>query len=217
MHLTTNDARTLSRRDRVIVQIDHALRSVFGHSVSARPTPHRAATQALTAEASNTSAQLMRVNHVGEVCAQALYQAQAVVARDPRLATFFDEAAQEERDHLAWTAERLRDLDARVSMLNPLWYAGAFACGVAAGALGDRVSLGFMAETERQVEEHLLGHLDRLPPDDQASRAIVAQMRADEAAHAASAERQGAIAMPGVVRTAMRLAARVMTTTARWV
>jgi ubiquinone biosynthesis monooxygenase Coq7 len=156
----------------------------------------------------------MRVNHVGEVCAQALYEAQAVTTSDPRLERFFREAAAEEGDHLHWTRERLRELGARPSVLNPLWYAGAFAMGVMAGRLGDRFSLGFMLETERQVEHHLAGHLDRLPAADLASLAIVDRMRADEAVHADHAEALGASPMPGPVRGAMRLAARVMTATA---
>ena len=158
----------------------------------------------------------MRVNHVGEVCAQALYTAQAVATRDPSLRKHFEEAAREETDHLAWTRTRLDELDARPSLLNPLWYAGAFGLGLVAGRLGDRVSLGFVVETERQVEAHLQSHLDRLPAGDHASRAILAQMKDEEAAHAAQALQAGAIELPAPVKTLMRAAAKVMTTTAHY-
>ena len=160
---------------------------------------------------------LMRVNHVGEVCAQALYSAQALATSDPQLRRQFQQAADEETDHLAWTAERLDELGARPSLLNPLWYAGAFAIGLVAARAGDARSLGFLVETERQVERHLEGHLDRLPAADLASRAIVAQMKDDEAGHASAAERAGARLLPLPARWAMRGAAKVMTTTARYV
>lgn len=161
------------------------------------------------------SGALMRVNHVGEVCAQALYEGQAATTRDPALARQFRQAAMEEGDHLAWTRSRLDELGARPSLLNPLWYAGAFAIGLAAGRSGDRVSLGFMAETERQVEEHLAGHLERLPPDDLRSRAIVDSMKEDEIRHAEDAMRLGGAGLPLPVKLAMKLAARVMTGTAQ--
>lgn len=160
------------------------------------------------------SAALMRVNHVGEVCAQALYASQAWSTRDPALKAQLEAAAREETDHLAWTEQRLRELGGRTSLLNPLWYAGAFALGAVAGRAGDRVSLGFVVETERQVEEHLDSHLGRLPPQDEASRAIVAKMRDDEAAHADAALAAGGVRLPAPVRGLMRLAARVMTVTA---
>ena len=156
----------------------------------------------------------MRVNHVGEVCAQALYEGQAATTGDARLERFFREAAAEEGDHLAWTRERLSELGDRPSMLNPIWYAGAFAMGVIAGRVGDRFSLGFMVETERQVEQHLAGHLARLPQADAASRSIVEQMKRDETGHADQAEQLGAAPVPEPVRAAMRAAARVMTFTA---
>jgi ubiquinone biosynthesis monooxygenase Coq7 len=159
----------------------------------------------------------MRVNHVGEVCAQALYQAQALTTRDPALARQFEHAAKDETDHLAWTEQRLRELGAHTSLLNPLWYAGAFAIGLLAGRSGDAVSLGFVVETERQVEQHLESHLDRLPAGDTASQAIVAAMKEDEARHAADASGAGAAELPLPVRWAMRAAARVMTTTAHHV
>lgn len=159
----------------------------------------------------------MRVNHVGEVCAQALYTAQAAATRNPALRRHFEQAAREETDHLAWTRARLEDLGDRPSLLNPLWYTGAFALGLLAGRLGDRVSLGFVVETERQVEAHLAGHLDRLPPADHASRAIVAQMKQDEAVHATNARSAGAMELPAPAKALMRAAARVMTTTAHYI
>ena len=158
----------------------------------------------------------MRVNQVGEVCAQALYSAQALVTRDPVLKRRFEAAAREETDHLAWTQQRLAELGAHTSWLNPLWYAGAFGIGLLAGRAGDSVSLGFVVETERQVEQHLQGHLELLPAADSASRAIVAQMRADESRHAALARSAGAVELPGAVRALMRLAAGVMTRTAHY-
>ena len=159
----------------------------------------------------------MRVNHVGEVCAQALYAAQAQSTRDADLRRAFEDAAREEGDHLAWTASRLEELGARPSLLNPLWYAGSFALGWVAGKAGDAVSLGFVVETERQVEEHLGGHLERLPENDHESRAIVEAMRNDEIAHGARAKEAGAAELPPLARAAMRAAARVMTTTAYWI
>ena len=159
----------------------------------------------------------MRVNHVGEVCAQALYTAQALATTDDALRQSLEKASREETDHLAWTQARLDELGARPSLLNPLWYAGAFTLGLVAGRLGDRVSLGFIVETERQVEQHLASHLDRLPSADHASRAIVEQMKEEEARHANDAMVAGAQALPAPVRQLMRLAARVMTRTAHYI
>ena len=156
------------------------------------------------------SAGLMRVNHTGEVCAQALYSAQAAVARDPTIASRFAGAAREEEDHLAWTQSRLAELGDRTSLLNPVWYAGSFAIGALAGLVSDRVNLGFVVETERQVEEHLTTHLDRLPEQDAKSRAIVDAMRADEARHGAMAYEAGGTGLPPPVPTIMRAAANVM-------
>ena len=156
----------------------------------------------------------MRVNHVGEVCAQALYTAQALSTRDPGLRAQFEQAAREETDHLAWTQQRLKELDAHPSFLNPVWYAGSFAIGLLAGQAGDAVSLGFVVETERQVEQHLETHLQRLPAADRASQAIVQQMKEDEARHGAAAQSAGAVALPAPLRQMMRLAARIMTATA---
>ena len=159
----------------------------------------------------------MRVNHVGEVCAQALYQAQALTGRSPELRAQMAAAAREELDHLAWTEQRLAELGDRVSLLNPLWYAGAFAIGLVAGRISDPVSLGFVVETERQVEQHLASHLDRLPLDDERSRAIVEQMKADEAHHGALARDAGGIELPAPARMLMRAAAKMMTTTAHYI
>lgn len=158
----------------------------------------------------------MRVNHAGEVCAQALYTAQALATRDAALRAHFTRACEEETDHLAWTESRLKDLNSRPSLLNPVWYAGAFVIGLVAGRLGDPLSLGFVVETERQVEAHLHGHLDRLPAQDEASRAIVRQMAEDESRHALEAQRAGAAELPPPAKALMRLAGRVMTGTAHY-
>ena len=201
--------------DALLIALDTALRTISGGSHAARPCPRpRSETAALDDAQRDLSGALMRVNHVGEVCAQALYSAQALTTRDPALRRQFEQAAREETDHLAWTQERLDQLGARPSLLNPLWYGGAFAIGLIAGRAGDAASLGFLVETERQVERHLEGHLDRLPAEDSASRAIVDQMRADESRHADDAQAAGAAAVPAPVRWAMRAAAKVMTTAA---
>jgi len=203
--------------DRLLSATDSALRTVFAHPAAARANPARGATPAteLTPEERRLSGALMRVNHVGEVCAQALYTAQALTTRDEGLRQQFEQAAREETDHLAWTRDRLEELGDRPSLLNPLWYAGAFAIGLAAGRLGgERMSLGFVVETERQVEAHLDSHMRRLPAADAPSRAIVAQMKADEERHADAALHAGGVALPAPVRGLMRLAAKVMTVTA---
>jgi len=198
--------------DRFIAGFDRALRTVAGVAAATRASPAQSVAESeLDVHSRRHAAALMRVNHVGEVCAQALYQGQALTARDPHARSTLALAAQEEEDHLAWSAERIRELDGRTSVLNPLWYAGAFAIGAAAGAAGDRWNLGFLAETERQVEEHLAGHLDRLPAEDQRTRALVAAMRADEARHRQTALGLGAAELPAPVRMAMRLASGVMT------
>jgi 3-demethoxyubiquinol 3-hydroxylase len=208
--------------DALIESADMALRTVGGGARPARPMP-QPPTPDLSPEATSAgpsdaerrlAGALMRVNHVGEVCAQALYAAQGLTARTPELRAQMRAAARDETDHLAWTEKRLQDLGDRPSLLNPLWFAGAFAIGLVAGRAGDRYSLGFVAETERQVEAHLASHLNRLPPDDLASRAIVEQMKVDEARHADEALRSGGVPMPAPVRWAMRAAAKVMTTTA---
>jgi len=197
---------------------DSALRTLFAkpRALRACPVIPSEATTLDDAERRRAGA-LMRVNHVGEVCAQALYTAQALATRNPELRQRFEKAAAEETDHLAWTAERLAELGDRPSLLNPLWYAGAFGLGLIAGRLGDPVSLGFVVETERQVEAHLQSHLERLPAGDHASRAIVAQMKDDESNHASQALAAGAAELPEPAKALMRAAARVMTTTAHYV
>lgn len=204
----------MTAADALIESAEMALRALSHSARAARPMPEAGADAPageLSAGERRLSGALMRVNHVGEVCAQALYAAQALTARDPALRAQMRAAARDETDHLAWTERRLADLGARTSLLNPLWYAGAFAIGLAAGRAGDRHSLGFVVETERQVEQHLAGHLDRLPAADQASRAVVAQMQADEARHADEALHAGAAPVPPPVRWLMRAAAGVMT------
>ncbi len=197
--------------DAVIVGFDRALRTLSGVATSARPVPGNDLPEVtLTPEERRHAGGLMRVNHTGEVCAQALYAAQAIVARDPAIATRFAQAAREEEEHLAWTQARLQELGERTSRLNPLWYTGSFAIGLAAGIAGDRTNLGFVVETERQVEEHLTGHMEDLPAADSRSRAIVDQMRDDEARHGAMALAAGADDLPLPVKGVMRLAASVM-------
>lgn len=206
----------LSSTDRLIASLDNALRTVFGNHSASRSLPQPTEPAAPLSESDRSlSAALMRVNHVGEVCAQALYEAQALGTRDAALQARYEAAAREETDHLAWTETRLEQLGGRASLLNPLWYAGAFGIGLVAGRAGDATSLGFLVETERQVEQHLAGHLERLPVGDAESRAIVAQMRADEARHAQGAEEAGAATLPAPVRWLMRGAAKVMTTVAQ--
>ena len=203
--------------DTVLNAADGALRTLFATPRASRtcPTVPGEKTE-LALQDKALSGALMRVNHVGEVCAQALYAAQALGTRDPALREHFLQASREEGDHLAWTKARLDELGARPSLLNPLWYAGAFGLGLVASRLGDRLSLGFVVETERQVEAHLAGHLERLPQGDHESRAIVAQMKDDEALHARDAEQAGAVQLPAPVKALMRSAARVMTTTAHY-
>lgn len=206
--------------DQIFGTLGAALKTVWAPARSARPTPGLAegidaASQELSATEKREAAALMRVNHCGEVCAQALYTAQALATRDPVLRAHLLKASEEETDHLAWTEQRLQELGSHKSLLNPLWYAGAFGIGLLAGKIaGDRVSLGFVVETERQVEAHLQGHLSRLPEADRASRAIVEQMKVDEVAHADAALRRGAIDLPPPVKGLMKLAGRVMTTVA---
>lgn len=204
--------------DAFINPLDRALRTIFSRATSARQVPGNSFPEAQLSETDrSTVAGLMRINHTGEICAQALYEGQLAAARDPRVRELLERAAKEETEHLAWTEQRLDELGSRKSILNPIFYAGSFALGAAAGMIGDRWSLGFLSETERQVEEHLTGHLDRLPPEDERSRAIIEQMRSDEIEHALSAQREGGTALPLPVRLAMRAAAKVMTTTTRWI
>ena len=204
--------------DKLIIAADAALRTLFATPRAARacPTLPQQGTELSAAEKAQAGA-LMRVNHVGEVCAQALYTAQALVTGNEALRAQFKQASLEETDHLAWTSQRLAELGARPSLLNPLWYAGAFGLGLLAGRLGDRVSLGFVVETENQVEAHLQSHMSRLPAHDHASRAIVAQMKDDEARHAVDARRAGAQELPAPVKMLMAAAAKVMTTVAQLV
>ncbi len=210
--------RHFSPSDQWIQNVDTALRTLWGRSHAHRASPAPAnSPESLTPSERKLSGALMRVNHVGEVCAQALYQAQALTTRTPALKAHFENAARQEEDHLAWTQQRLESLGTHPSRLNPLWYAGAFGLGCVAGKSGDALSLGFVLETERQVEAHLQDHLSRLPAQDLSSRAIVTQMKADEAAHAQQAETEGAQPVPAVVRTLMRAAAKVMTTAAHWI
>ncbi|MFZ4498184.1 MAG: 2-polyprenyl-3-methyl-6-methoxy-1,4-benzoquinone monooxygenase [Burkholderiales bacterium] len=204
--------------DAFISTLDNALRTLAAPAHSRRPIPGEDLPEAeLDAAQRLEVARLMRVNHVGEVCAQALYAGQALTARDSRVQAAMREAAQEETEHLAWTAQRIGELGGRTSLLNPVWYAGSFAMGALAGALGDRVNLGFLAETERQVYDHLEEHLGRLPAQDAKSAAILKQMQDDEDHHRQTAIKGGGVELPSPVQEAMRLVSKVMTRTAYWV
>jgi ubiquinone biosynthesis monooxygenase Coq7 len=220
----TDTVRNPSLLDRALSIIDQGLRVSFGGSTaiagSGRPTPRAAAGGAsapLDPAAAGVAARLMRVNHAGEVAAQALYHGQALVAREPAVREFLIGAAREEGDHLIWCAERLAALHSRPSLLNPLWYAGSVAIGALAGLAGDRISLGFIAETERQVEGHIDEHLARLPAADDASRAVLEQMKADEIRHGAHALERGGEALPAAAAGLMRRTAKLMTRSAYWV
>jgi 3-demethoxyubiquinol 3-hydroxylase len=218
--------RVLSHIDEAVAVVARGLRTLSGATAAERESPARKHDEAsespgadivsLTPDQRSEAAALMRVNHVGEVCAQALYEAQALGTRDARLKEVFARAAREEEDHLAWTRERIEQLGGRTSLLNPLWYAGAFGIGLLAARAGDRLSLGFMAETERQVEQHLAGHLDRLPDGDRGSRRIVEQMKDDESRHGGAATALGGVELPLPLRLVMRAAAKVMTSTAHY-
>lgn len=210
--------RNFSFVDRLIEQVDQGLRLLMGpEPAGARAMPAGDQPEpALNAEARALSGRLMRINHAGEVSAQALYQGQALAARAAGLRQALAQAAREENDHLAWTAQRVRALHTHTSYLNPLWYTGSLALGILAGVAGDRWSLGFLAETERQVVEHLDGHLARLPDADAKSRAVLEQMRLDEARHATTAIHAGAAALPTPVKNAMRAFSNIMTRTAFW-
>jgi 3-demethoxyubiquinol 3-hydroxylase len=204
-----------SLADQLLVSADRALRALFASPQATRPAPGAAHTALPEAER-RAAAALMRVNHAGEIAAQGLYHGQAAVARDPAIRTLLEQAGREETDHLAWCEQRLRELHDRPSLLDPLWYIGSFAIGMAAGLASDKVSLGFVAETERQVERHLDSHLEQLPAGDARSRAILAQMRSDEQAHGEQARSAGGATLPVPVQKAMQLTAKVMTSTARW-
>jgi len=204
--------------DQIIVEFDKGLRALFSPAHSARVHPDAKLPEATMDDAAKKhAAALMRVNHSGEICAQALYQGQALTARDPVVQQTLQRAAQEETEHLAWTARRVHELGGHLSVLNPVWYTGSLVIGAAAGLLGDKWNLGFLAETERQVGEHLQSHLHRLPPQDAKSRAIVTQMYADEVAHAATASSLGGAELPQSVQLAMKLNSKVMTGAAYWV
>jgi ubiquinone biosynthesis monooxygenase Coq7 len=204
--------------DKLIIEFDKGLRTLLAPAQSARPLPGRDLSELeLAAADKKHAAGLMRVNHVGEVCAQALYQGQALTARDPVARAALENAAREETEHLAWCESRIHALGGRKSLLNPVWYASSLALGIAAGALGDKWSLGFLAETERQVEAHLGGHLDTLPEADTKSRAVVAQMQEDEAHHAETALAHGGAELPVPIQRLMVLMSKAMTRTAYWV
>jgi ubiquinone biosynthesis monooxygenase Coq7 len=207
--------RTHSAFDLLLAQTQHALETTLGNPPAQRPYPAAGTPDiALDQAERRHAAGLMRINHVGEVCAQALYSGQAAVARDPDTRAWLQDAAQEETDHLAWCARRLRELDSRPSLFNPLWYSGSYAIGLLAGLRGDGWNLGFVVETERQVEAHLDEHLDILPPADLRSRDVLRVMKADEARHADNAEHAGARPLPSPVQGAMKLASRFMKTVA---
>ncbi|MFA7318095.1 MAG: 2-polyprenyl-3-methyl-6-methoxy-1,4-benzoquinone monooxygenase [Sulfuricella sp.] len=204
--------------DKVITEFDKGLRTLFAHAPTLRPLPGKGFPDAeLSAEEKRLAASLMRINHSGEVCAQALYQGQALTARNPEVKTALEQAAWEETEHLNWTETRIAELGGHTSLLNPLWYTGSLALGALAGSLGDKWNLCFLAETERQVEQHLDSHLGRLPQQDEKSRAILEQMKSDEIQHATTALEHGGAELPLPVKTAMKLSSKIMTTTAYWV
>ncbi|NND60791.1 MAG: 2-polyprenyl-3-methyl-6-methoxy-1,4-benzoquinone monooxygenase [Gammaproteobacteria bacterium] len=216
-HNRITGPRRLSLTDRVIASADQVLRATAGEPESTRPNPaDHADDGCLERDQRQHAARLMRVNHAGEVAAQALYNGQAMTARDDHVREEMAESAAEEIDHLAWCRERIDELGGRTSLLNPLWYAGSFAIGALAGVAGDRWSLGFVAETERQVVNHLDSHLGQLPESDQRSRAILQQMRVDEAEHGEKAKRAGGAELPAPVQSMMTVVSRVMTRTAYW-
>ena len=200
--------------DRALIAVDNALRTISGALTSSRATPGEKNADPASPEERRHVAGLMRVDHAGEICAQALYAGQSLMARDDRVREALEHAGAEERDHLAWCAERLRELDSHPSLLTPFWYAGSLALGVASGAAGDRWSMGFLVETERQVEKHIDGHIERLPSGDSRSRAILERMREDEIGHANTGSSMGAAELPPPIKAAMRLVAKVMTETA---
>ena len=204
--------------EKIATFVGSTIRTVALPATATRPSPADDITEPddLNEQERRHAASLMRVNHCGEVCAQALYQGQALFARDGSIKSALQEAADEEIDHLAWTAQRLDALDSRQSLLNPLWYTGSFALGAAAALISDKISLGFVAETERQVSDHLQGHLDKLPPTDERSRAIVAQMDIDERQHATNAIDMGGIELPQPVKSLMHCCGKVMTSTSYW-
>lgn len=206
----------MSPIDRLIIEFDTALRSVVGGANSQRPAPgaELLSKTVLATQERQHAAGLMRVNHVGEVCAQALYQSQKLVARNPQIQEMLNHSGQEEMDHLAWCETRLQELGSHTSYLNPFWYAGSFAIGLAAGLAGDKWSLGFVSETEKQVENHLESHLQKLPQEDHRSRAIVDQMRVDEIEHGQAAKDAGGVPLPQPIQKMMQMMSKIMTSTA---
>ncbi len=205
--------RDYSPADNLLIGLDQTLRTLFGRpkvTERANPSTHLPETE-LSESQRDHIARLMRINHTGEVCAQALYQGQALTARDPAVREGMERSAAEENDHLDWCEQRVEELGGRLSLLNPLWYAGSFAIGALAGIAGDKWSLGFVAETERQVEGHLDGHLEQLPAEDQRTRAILEQMKVDEIEHGQKAMRHGGVALPGPIRALMQATAKIMT------
>jgi len=212
-----SEFRHYSFADELVSQIDRTLSNIFGRHDELRPNPatNILESASLSPDEAKLAGGLMRVNHAGEMAAQALYQGQSLTARDPELRNKLKLASIEENDHLAWCGQRLDELADHPSRLDPAWYIGSLAMGITAGIFGDRWNLGFLAETERQVVQHLEGHLKRLPGRDKKSRAILSQMHVDEAGHARLADELGAARLPGFVRTAMRLSARIMTTVAQ--
>jgi len=204
--------------DKLIIEFDKGLRTVLAPAPTVRPLPGKDLPMTeMSDDEKRLAAGLMRVNHSGEVCAQALYQGQALTARNPAAKAALEQAAQEETEHLNWCETRLKELGSHKSYLNPVWYTGSLAIGMLAGALGDKWNLGFLAETERQVEAHLQGHLDKLPPQDAKSRAVVEQMKIDEAQHATTAIEHGGAELPLPVRLGMKLTSKLMTKTAYWI
>ncbi|MBU1190420.1 MAG: 2-polyprenyl-3-methyl-6-methoxy-1,4-benzoquinone monooxygenase [Gammaproteobacteria bacterium] len=213
-------SRHYSQLDHLITNFDQALRTIFGRPlVTGRPNPSELLTDAdeLTEAEQAESARMMRINHTGEVCAQALYQGQSLTARLERVRDGMEQAAQEENDHLAWCEQRIHELGSHTSYLSPVFYAGSFALGALAGAVGDKWSLGFVAETERQVVKHLDGHLQTLSPQDQKSRTILEQMRLDELHHGTKAQEAGGAELPTPVKRLMQAMSKVMTGTTYWV
>ncbi|MCB1774939.1 MAG: 2-polyprenyl-3-methyl-6-methoxy-1,4-benzoquinone monooxygenase [Gammaproteobacteria bacterium] len=207
-------ARSYTRQDSLLIEFDQALRTLFGRpQVTERPNPANDIPDTeLADEQRDHIARLMRINHTGEVCAQGLYQGQAVAARDPAVRSSMQRSAAEENDHLDWCEQRVEELGGRLSLLNPLWYAGSFAIGAAAGIIGDKWSLGFVAETEKQVESHLDHHLSEVPAEDRRTRAILEQMKTDEIHHGQKALDHGGVQLPAPVRGLMKLTAKLMTT-----
>lgn len=211
--------RQYSIFDQAIINFNRALHTIFNPNnvAAARPSPAQDLTETLNNKDRKQVESLMRINHVGEVCAQALYQGQALTARSQEIKEKLTTAAQEENDHLAWCEQRITELHGRTSYLNPLWYIGSLAIGAMAGLAGDKISLGFLAETEHQVEQHLTQHLQQLPTHDHKSRVVLEQMRIDETQHAKTAEQAGAIELPAPIKFTMRCMSKIMTTVAYWI